>query len=64
MSNELPLPDHLRNLLEKRTDGDRRQKPGHQPAAFDDGSSASRRQLRERRQPKKYRQQLTDEDGE
>ncbi len=63
MPNELPLPDDLQKLIEKRSGKDRRRR---NETRSDDDDSANRRAGldRDRRQKKNYRDLLYDEDDE
>lgn len=64
MTNDLPLPDHLRSLIEKRTGKDRRKKNDGRPADNEDGNAVVNRQPRDRRQKKNFRDLLNDDDDE
>lgn len=64
MTNDLPLPDHLRSLIEKRTGKDRRKKNDGRPADNEDGNAVVNRQPRDRRQRKNFRDLLNDDDDE
>ena len=64
MPNDLPLPDHLRSLIEKRTGKDRRKKNDGRPADNEDGNAVVNRQPRDRRQKKNFRDLLNDDDDE
>lgn len=63
MPNELPLPDDLQKLIEKRSGKDRRRR---NDIRSDDDDVANRRAgtQRDRRQNKNYRDLLYDEDDE
>ncbi len=65
MPNELPLPDDLQRLMEKRSGKDRRQKSKRQ-FDDDDSDSGDRRgaQRRERRGSRNYRDLLDADDDE
>ena len=64
MTNDLPLPDHLRSLIEKRTGKDRRKKNDGRPADNEDDNAVANRQPRDRRQKKNFRDLLNDDDDE
>ena len=64
MPNDLPLPDHLRNMIEKRSGKDRRKKTDDRPADNDDGSTEVRRPQRDRRQQKNFRELLNSDEDE
>lgn len=64
MTNDLPLPDHQRSLIEKRTGKDRRKKNDGRPADNEDGNAVVNRQPRDRRQRKNFRDLLNDDDDE
>jgi hypothetical protein len=65
MPNELPLPDDLQRLMEKRSGKDRRQK-AKRNFEDDDSDSSDRRNAhrRERRGARNYRDLLDSDDDE
>ncbi len=64
MPNDLPLPDHLRSLIEKRTGKERRKKNDGRPADNEDDNAVANRQPRDRRQRKNFRDLLNVDDDE
>lgn len=65
MPNELPLPDDLQRLMEKRSGKDRRQK-AKRNFEDDDSDSSDRRNVnrRERRGARNYRDLLDSDEDE
>lgn len=64
MPKETPLPDDLKQMLEKRGGKDRRKKNQGRPSDDEDGGAAEVRRpgQRDRRNSKNYRDLLNDDD--
>ena len=64
MPNDFPLPEHLRDMIEKRSGKDRRKKADGRPSDNEDGNAVIRRLPRDRRQQKHLRDLLNNDDDE